>query len=119
MGKRSQAQAILPTMGETGIDEFDIREVFAQLRREQGLRNLEGDVAKGGSIGIMDASRKYQIPHGTIWRWVARGLIPVVERGKGNGPGTATLIDEVTLARVAAAYKAAPGRGKRTAVLSA
>lgn len=98
----------------------ELRAIFGKVRRETRLTAMNGTAPEPGtSIGIMAASKKYGIPHGTIWRWVDRGMIPVLRQGTGSGPGTATEIDEREMARIAESYRENPGKGKRTAVASA
>lgn len=109
----------MATIGADGDDLEACLDLFRRWRKEKALGKENDLPAAGTAIGITEASRKYGVPDPTIWRWVERGLIPIVRPGVGRGPGSATMIDERELARVAAAYLENPGRGKRTAILSA
>lgn len=105
---------------EDGFTPDDWRAAYARYRWERRLASINGTAPPPeASIGIMAASRKYGIPHGTIWRWVNRGLIPVIRAGEGSGPGSATEIDERSLASIVESYRKDPGQGKRSAVAEA
>lgn len=63
----------------------------------------------GASISIRNAARKYGITPSTISRWVARGLIRIVDQ-----VGNKIMIDESDMAFMADYYKKRPGSGRRT-----
>lgn len=62
---------------------------------------------KGVAISIGNASRKYNIPHPTISRWVKRGLVEQLGMDKNR-----VLIDEADIAYCAEISSHRPGRGK-------
>lgn len=63
---------------------------------------------KGTAIGIGEASRKYNIPHPTISRWVQRGFITRL----GTGKNRIVFIDEADIAYCAQIAHTRPGSGK-------
>lgn len=72
-------------------------------------RRIKNPPPPPGSISIGAASREYDIHVSTIWRWVDKGLIPVVLRTKRY-----KYIDKSTLSKLVEKYKVDPGQGKRT-----
>jgi len=62
-----------------------------------------------GGISQSEASRKYGVRSNTISRWTSAGYVPVLMRTTKE-----VYIDEKKLAEVVAAFKSAPGQGKKT-----
>jgi predicted site-specific integrase-resolvase len=62
---------------------------------------------RGIPIHIGAASRKYGIPHGTISRWVQRGVLKQIGKQKNR-----VLLDEQEVAYCAAVYQANQGQGR-------
>jgi len=62
--------------------------------------------APEGGISLSEASRRYNIPHQTISRWVKAGYI-----NKLMYDGYALYIDENRMEQIANAYHIRPGRG--------
>lgn len=63
---------------------------------------------KGKKIHVAAASRKYDVPHPTISRWVKKGFIPVI----GKEGAQKLLLDESFVAYCAHIYCLAPGSGR-------
>lgn len=64
----------------------------------------------GISIGIREASRKYDIPHQTLSRYADRGHVVVTETPTAKG--LPRMLDEASVAYAAAIYHADRGQGK-------
>lgn len=62
--------------------------------------------APEGGISLSEGSRRYNIPHPTISRWVSNGYIPVLLRTRYE-----LFIQESRLAELAVVYQGNPGRG--------
>ncbi len=98
------------------IKSRKIKTVTAQntiLLRESDVMALQpesnfSDLA-GKPIGIGEAARKYSINQQTLSRWKDKGLIKVITQ-----IGQKILVDESTVARMAAYYSTRPGKGRRT-----
>ena len=60
----------------------------------------------GHTISISQASRKYNIPHSTITRWVQHGYITKLGMDKNR-----VLLDEIDVAYCAEIYRQRPGQG--------
>ena len=96
---------------ETAVRIF--REAHSLQEAEEELRHLPvrnvNPPPPPGSISIGAASRKYNMPHATIWRWVDKGLVPVILRTTRY-----KYIDENALVKLLKRYKENPGQGKQT-----
>lgn len=95
---------------KTGIPTEDVEIVVKQIITDRNNnRRKPKPSPPEGSISILAASRKYDIPHGTISRWVKKGLIPILLETRNW-----LYVDEVKLAEVIQRYKQNPGQGKKT-----
>ncbi len=95
----------------------DWLKLLHRVERGRALATLNGNLPPPGTpIGIQKGAKKYGCGASTVWRWVDRKMIRVIKERTGQGPGSATLIDEYELARLATIYRDNAGRGKRTAI---
>ena len=69
-------------------------------------------IAPGTQITIRAAARRYDLHHGTLARWVRRGLVTVLQPSPGQG--LSIQLDENSVAAISARYQENPGQGKRT-----
>jgi hypothetical protein len=88
-----------------------LRNVLAELEPEimadkESRRRTPRPPAPAGGISISVGSRRYNIPHPTISRWVSNGYIPVLLRTRYE-----LFIQESRLAELAVVYQGNPGRG--------
>jgi hypothetical protein len=88
-----------------------LRNVLAELEPEimadkASRRRPPRPPAPTGGISISEGSRRYNIPHPTISRWVSNGYIPILLRTRYE-----LFIQESRLAELAVVYQGNPGRG--------
>lgn len=77
----------------------DVNEQLAAIRRDS-FEHLRGQ-----QISITDATDKYAIGgRVTVWEWVKRGYVRVLETGQGRGRGSRMLLDEADVAYCAKIY---------------
>lgn len=95
---------MLATTGTTLVNKKDVSNLLPREQRPEYQKHVH---MAGETIGIREASLKYDIPHQTISRWVSRGYIQVI-----GHEGRKVLIDAADVAYCAEIYKANPGQGK-------
>jgi predicted site-specific integrase-resolvase len=83
------------------VSEEDIQHNLPKEEREEYKKHLH---LLGQTIGVREASRKYNIPNPTISRWIKAGFIKV-----HGYAGRKTLIDEIDIAYCAEVYRRKEG----------
>jgi hypothetical protein len=81
----------------------------AVIEDRQNHRRQPKQSPPEGGISLRAAGRKYDIPSGTLCRWIQKGLVPVLLRTLNW-----LYVDEAKLVEVIQRYKQNPGQGKKT-----
>jgi hypothetical protein len=100
--------AELKSYVERGIIHVDMTTATLPERIEDTPEYKKFTKLKGNKIHVAAASRKYDVPHPTISRWVKNGFIPVI----GKEGAQKLLLDESYVAYCVHVYCQAPGRGR-------
>ena len=79
-GKMVPLARVVAALRDLGYPEEDVRKVVTATEPRP--------------ITLTEASEKYGIPRGTLLRWVHFGLLKVIARRKGPGPGGLVIVDE-------------------------
>lgn len=92
---------------ETNLPSETVQRVIETLieRGKKRQRKPRAPAPVGG-ISLREASRKYKIPHSTIWNWVNTKVVDIVQE-QSNW----LFISDSQVAKLAANYK--PGRGRK------
>jgi predicted site-specific integrase-resolvase len=81
-------------------------------KRESFWRQVEP--LEGKAIGVREARQKYELAGATLTRWIAHGVIRVLEEPEGHGPGHKKLLNERDVAYMSlVADERGAGRGKK------
>jgi hypothetical protein len=94
-----------PFTGGKLVSNEDIANLPKELRPEYDHSLV------GVRISLGDASRRYHIAQPTISRWVSKGYIKIIQKGR---TGQKVLIDEADIKFCASIYKENPGQGNRS-----
>lgn len=94
-------------LGENLLDELMKDGIVSNMTILKSFQSF--DDLRGVAISISAAARKYNIPQGTISRWVSKGYIKKMGMDKNR-----VLIDESDIATVADIYRKDPGHGRST-----
>ena len=94
--------------GETVVDEDKVEKIAAQPKKEDLEEYKQFAHLAGEKIWLREATRKYDIPHPTLSRWVQLGHIKRVD-----SDGYRVYLSEQDMAYCAEIYKERKGQGRR------
>ncbi|RMI27422.1 MAG: hypothetical protein D6681_00680 [Calditrichaeota bacterium] len=100
-------KAVTTPEGDVLLDERQLTDLSGK-KREQLPEYKKFDHLKDATLGLGEASRKYNVPKTTLAGWVQKGYIAKVSKD-----GQKILLKEQDIAYAVSIYKSRSGRGKR------